>query len=120
MECKPVKSARCTKEFYKCNLCGENKALEEYALSTRKCNNFKKWRCLACKRPACRVCGERPERDLTYHIEDAAEYRCIDCTYPPCVGCQKARDRREANSVDNLPVYKCKSCARSDACVKSK
>ena len=112
LQCAPIHREHLRYETYTCNICHESKPLTAFSLNRQKSRNFQQWRCEACERPVCRVCGRRPDKPLTYHW-DGGQYRCLTCSYPPCTGCGKTRRREEKYHVDNMSAWRCPACKKA-------
>ena len=110
LKCQP---SRGESRLYPCNKCGRQLELGCFPPQMQRQHSLCKWRCDACQRPTCTICGERPSSALTHHVEDVASYRCQSCEYPACEVCGKprtAKQKRKAENVDAKPTWRCKNC----------
>ena len=71
-------------ESHSCSKCEKNLPWSAFSIETRRSRNPRKWRCEECQRPLCTKCGQRPNKPLTYDVEDTEDFICQPCLYPPC------------------------------------
>ena len=106
------------KESFLCHglLCKGKSAqpISHFSRHTQMSRNLKAWKCENCQKPACKKCGKRPVKPLTYSWKDP--YECLECLYPPCSGCGTRRPSKRLCADHIHKAWRCKDCrAAADA-----